>query len=61
MHYCQYCYRDARYNLQNNHVKTLYSGVKARFLGQTHTLSQTDCQNYLSGEVLKYRGVVYQK
>ncbi len=57
----KFCYRGAKYNPQSNHVKTIDTGVIARFLGQTYTLRQTDVQNSMPSEVLKYRGVVYQK
>ena len=54
-------YRGATYNLQSNPVETIDSGVIARFLGQTYTMRQTHGQNSLPSEVLKYRGVIYQK
>lgn len=57
----QFCYRGAKYQSQSNRVKTTDSGVIARFLGRSYTLRQAYSQNSLSGEVLKYRGVVYQK
>lgn len=57
----QFCYRGARYQSQSKSVETTDSGVIARFLGQTYTLRQAHSQNSLPGEVLKYRGVVYQK
>ena len=57
----QLCYRGARYQAQNKSVKSVESEDTARFLGQTYTLRQTSYQSPLSSEVLKYRGVVYQK
>ena len=57
----QFCYRGAKYQSQSNPVETIDSGIIARFLGQTYTLRQAQNQNSLSGELLKYRGVVYQK
>ena len=57
----QLCYRGTRYQAQNNSVNTVESEYTARFLGQTYTLRQTSYQTPLALEVLKYRGVIYQK
>mgnify|MGYP000326842400 CR=1 FL=1 len=57
----QFCYRGTKYNLQSNPIKTIHSDIQARFLGKTYTVRQACYQNALSSEVLKYRGVVYQK
>ena len=57
----QFCYRGAKYSSQSNSVKTVDSGITARFLGKTYTVRQAYRQDSLSGEVLKYRGAVYQK
>lgn len=57
----KFCYRGAKYNPQNNPIETTDSGVIARFLGQTYTVRQANVQSYLPSEVLKYRGVVYQR
>lgn len=57
----KFCYRGAEYNPQNKPVETTDSGIVARFLGQTYTLRQADINNSLPSEVLKYRGIVYQR
>ena len=57
----QFCYRGAKYYSQSDRVITTDSGITARFLGQTYTLRQAYGQNSQPEEVLKYRGVVYQK
>ena len=54
------CYRGAKYNPQAKPVETTDSGVVARFMGRTYTLRQTNMQNFMPSEVLKYRGVTYQ-
>lgn len=60
----QLCYRGAKYQSQANSGKTVETtnlGVTARFLGQTYTLRLANHPSSLSAEVLKYRGIVYQK
>lgn len=57
----QLCYRGAKYNPQSNPVKTIDSEITARFLGKTYIVRQAHYQSSLPEEVLKYRGVVYQK
>ena len=57
----QLCYRGARYQAQNKSVNSVESEDTARFLGQTYTLRQTSYRSPLALEVLKYRGVTYQK
>ena len=57
----QFCYRGAKYQPQGNPVETTNSGIIARFLGQAYTVRHAYCPNSLPGEVLKYRGIVYQK
>ncbi len=57
----QLCYRGAKYQAQNKSVNSVESEYTARFLGQTYTLRHASYQTPLPSEVLKYRGVVYQK
>lgn len=57
----KFCYRGAKYNPQSNPIETTDSGIVARFMGQTYTLRQTNFRNAMPSEVLKYRGVIYQK
>ncbi|MEM8830444.1 MAG: DUF4278 domain-containing protein [Cyanobacteria bacterium P01_G01_bin.19] len=56
----KFCYRGARYSLETKPVATVDSGITGKFMGQTYSIRQTHSQNCLSGEVLKYRGIVYQ-
>ena len=57
----QCCYRGAKYNPQGNPVETICSSIEARFLGKTYIVRQSCYQNSLPSEVLRYRGVIYQR
>ena len=57
----QLCYRGTLYQAQAHAVNTIKSVIKARFLGQTYTLRQTNYPIPSQSEIYKYRGIVYQK
>ncbi|MDJ0677650.1 MAG: DUF4278 domain-containing protein [Calothrix sp. MO_167.B42] len=54
------CYRGVTYQAKTTPIKTVKSGITAKFLGRTYMINRADSRVVSQPNSYQYRGITYQ-